>query len=132
MSCYPVKQQITMLGDTTATWASLPAEGTDYPTFFHSLGCKGVVLHGSLASVGGSTSLTFTIKSYDPVQAVATTTLLASAAKTANGQFDLTVYPGVAETTNVDQSTALPEYFMVDITGTPDSAKITVVLDLIP
>lgn len=132
MSCYPFKTTIAMLADTAATWSSLPAEGTNYPAFFHSLGCKGLVLQGSLAGVGGSTSLTFTVKAYDPIKGAATDTLLASAAKTGNGQFSLTIYPGIAETANVDQSTVLPEYFMVDITGTPDSAKITVNLVLLP
>lgn len=127
----PYKTRIVPLGNTTTTWTALPAEGTDYPAFFSALGCKGCSVNVDLEDTG-TVSLTFTLKEYNILTGEANGTIIASAAKTGDGGFTLNVYPGIAETANVSVSDVLSEYFMLDITGTIDTAKITVYIDLIP
>ena len=127
----PFKQTIVPLGNTSTVWTALPAEGTDYPAFFSALGCKGFNAHIDLEDTG-TVSLTFTFKEYNILTGEANGTIIASAARTGDGGFTLNVYPGIAETANVSVSDVLSEYFMLDITGTIDTAKITVYIDLIP
>lgn len=129
------RQTVVILSDATKTWAAVPVhDGTataDYPQFFSSNGCKGGVFHIGL-DANASTSLTFTIKHWDQLQSAVGSTILASAAKTSDTNFELVVFPGVTAATNAAVAMVLPEYWTLDITGTTDTAKFTVAVDLIP
>lgn len=127
---YP--QQIQVLSAADGAWAAAPAtNGTDFPQFFDSLGCKGMVLHWSI-NAGTTFSLTFTVKHWNPLTEEATSTILASAATSTNINGELTIYPGAPATSNVSCGLALGRFFSVEITGTTDTCTLDVVCDLIP
>lgn len=129
------RQKLQVMDGLTA-FAAAPVNGeAGAPATYYTTpeGYKGMVLQVSI--IGGSSfSLTFTIKSWDPYAATpaATATVLASAAKTDNTGFQLTVYPGAATTSNVSAGLVMPDYWTLAITGTTDTAKIKVVATYIP
>ena len=91
---------------------------------------KGVKLAINISAFTGS-SVTFTLEGLDPISGTAYT-LLASAAKSGTGAFTLTLYPGVTETANVDQSDVLPIWWRIKTTGTYTVCTWSVYAELIP
>ena len=92
---------------------------------------RGVKVTINLSALTG-TSATYTIEGLDPISGNASGTLLASAAKTATGTFTLTIYPGIAETANVDQSDVLPIWWRIKTTGTYTVCTWSAYAELIP
>lgn len=72
-----------------------------------------------------SVSVVFTIQGYDPTSAK-WVDILASAAKTATGTFDMIVYPGVTVAANVALSQPLHSTFRVKAVSTGTSYTATV------
>ena len=132
---YPVRESIQVMDGLTA-FAAAPVNGAaGAPRTFYvtPLQAKGMILQCSI--IGGTTfSLTFTIKAWDPYATTpaATATILASAAKTDNTGFNLYVAPGQLVVTNVATNYVMPDYWVLEITGTTDTAAIRVVATYIP
>ena len=122
--------------DGATAFAAAPVNGaTGAPKTFYATpaNTRGMILHVDIKE-GTTFSLTFTIKTWNPYAAtpVETRTILASAAKSANGGFELEVYAGVSETSNVSASRLMPQYWSLVITGTTDTCKMRVVAEYIP
>lgn len=76
--------------------------------------CRGcVVIVDLTAGSGTSPTLTVTIKGKDPASGKYYT-ILASAALAVTSTTQLTVYPGIAVTSNVSASTVLPSQFRIE------------------
>lgn len=109
-----------------ATLAAASANGTS--SQLNSGQTKGVkVVVDITAITGTSPTLTVTIQGYDKASN-AYYTLLTSAALSATGMTELTVYPGVTATSNVSVSDHLPEYWRVSyaIGGTTPAVTATI------
>lgn len=131
----PFRQtQLVMDGQTA--FAAAPVNGAaGAPATFYATpnDCRGLILHVDIQD-GTTFSLTFTIKTWNPYAdtPVETATLLASAAKSSNGGFELQVYPGVAATANVSAPYVMPQFWSLVISGTTDTCKIKAVAEYIP
>jgi hypothetical protein len=97
------------------------------PTVYQNTQYKGIKLYVNVTAFSG-TSITFTLA--DSADGDAFTTVLASAALSATGQVVLTVYPGLTETANVDQSAVLGRKWKLTPSGTITSVtyEVTAVL----
>ena len=131
MSDNVYRQTIPVLTASDGAWATAPVAGTDYPAFYDSLGCKGMVLHWSIND-GTTFSLTITVKHYNELTEEATSTILATAAQTSNVNGELTIYPGAPATSNVSCGLPLGRFWVVEVTGTTDTCTLDIVADLIP
>lgn len=124
----PEAAVITILPE--ATYTANPTAGTEYLSFYSSLGCKGIRLIWDL-NANASTSLTLTLQGYNPVTQDKYT-LLATAAKTSDAVVTLELGPGVKDSSNVSLPGILPAYWAVTITGTDDDAAYSLVAELYP
>jgi hypothetical protein len=132
MAVYPYREHQFIPILPLADYSTNPTAGTEYPEFFSALGYRGVRLYVDIDAVGASTSLTYTLYPWDPVKAQRGTLLLASAAKTGAGAFEMTVYPGIGVTANVSASNVLSGFWALGIAGTADGADYIVTAELIP
>lgn len=124
--CYREPQIIELLPE--ATYADNPTAGTEYETFYSSLGYRGIRLIWDL-NANTSTSLTLTLQGYNPATAD-TYTLLATAAKTSDAVVTLELGPGVTQSNNVSLGSQLPAFWSFTITGTDDDAAYSLYAEL--
>lgn len=119
---FPVNMSLGTLATLTAASAS------GHTGTLINAGASGVQISVAITDITGtSPTLTLTIEGYDPVSGQYFT-LLESAALTATGFTVLTVRPGVAATSNVSASAAVPNQFRVAyaIGGTTPAVTATI------
>lgn len=132
MTCcnLPVKQVTLHTSSAiTADWLSTKQTNRGY---------RGVRVVIDISASTDTPSVVFNILGYDPVS-TETFLILASAAQTgttaANTPLQLTVYPGVTETANVDASNVLPKFWYLQADGSwggTDAITFTAVATLLP
>lgn len=87
---------------------------------------RGVTVVVNISAVADTPSVTFKIQGHEP-NTDQWYDILASAAKTATGQFTLTVHPGASASANVSVGAPLPaEWRVVTTVGDADSATYSI------
>lgn len=129
-------RQTQQIMDGGTAFAAAPVNGaTGAPAAYYITpdDASGAILQFDIQD-GTTFSLTFSVYAYNPYadSPEETTLMLASAARTANDGFEMQIYPGVSETSNVSKSRLMPKFWKLVISGTTDTCKIKAVVEYIP
>lgn len=106
----------------TATTASGDFTNTHY---------RGLIVFVNISAINLTPSVTFTIEGKDHVGNYFT--ILASAAKTGTGAFQMFVHPDITAAANVSAAAMVPRTFRVNVThGDTDSMTYSIQAQLVP